>query len=210
MHPRENPLQPPRRAKPRLGCFAQAVLLLALLVVVLFGLPAVFTPWGFYLGGNFHIIPYWQGWGKLHAKTGDFALFVRIEPSRHGNSRYGTYVTGVAYLCTPRGETFRMHLGGTMPPHVGISTDGKPLRLRMFRYSTFSGDERPQLDLRGQWQNPNLVMNDGGSLTYGFNPDGSVYEGHDPNRPHGVDPLPVTLNQGSYSGFEAACSAGRR
>jgi hypothetical protein len=31
---------------------------------------AVFQPWGFYLGGTFHLIPYWQGVGHNEVEDG--------------------------------------------------------------------------------------------------------------------------------------------
>jgi hypothetical protein len=60
----QNPL-----SKPRLGCLGSLVAFFVLGVVFVLALTAVFAPWGFYLGGNFHIVPYWQGWGRLRAKA---------------------------------------------------------------------------------------------------------------------------------------------
>jgi hypothetical protein len=47
-----------------------------------------------------------------------------------------------------------------------------------------SGDRRPSLELRGYWQNPNLGMDDNGSISRAFRPDGHVYLGHYRNRPY--------------------------
>lgn len=99
-----------RRRRPRLGClgcFFQVLLSLAGGVVLLLAITAVFMPWGFYLGGSFHIVPYWRGWGQMHSKlSGDYALFVRFEPSfRRGSRIYPTSsLQGIGYLCSPRGE----------------------------------------------------------------------------------------------------------
>jgi hypothetical protein len=194
------------RSKPRLGCLGSLVAFSVLGVVFLLALTAVFAPWGFYLGGKFHLIPYWQGWGKLHAKNGTYIVLVRFEPTSGG--RLNTYVKGVAYLCTPRGERFQLRLGGSMRRHLNLSTDGEAMRLWMYRrpYWGFNAERRPGIELRGKWQNPNLVMDDGGSISRAFQPDGRPYFGHDPNRPYASEIVPVTLTEGSTSEFNAACA----
>ena len=204
--------------KPRrgcLGCLWQVPLILALGVVLMMALTAVFYPWAFYLGGTFHIYPYWTGWGRLHAKSGDYVLFVRFEPTTRGSRMIPhSNLTGVAYLCTPRGERLPMHLGGDMRPHLNLSTDGEAIHLYVYYwplwYGQFTADHRPSLDFRGHWRNPNLVMDDHGSISNAFEPDGSVYRGHDRNRPYSTEIVPVTLVQGPYSDFEAACATVRR
>lgn len=192
------------------GCLGQLVLLFVLGSLVVLGVDAIIAPWSFYLGGKFHIIPYWQGWGTLHSKNGDYTLFVRFEPSPHGSRMYAaSHLTGVGYLCTPRGERFRMNLGGDMRAHLNLSTDGEAIHLYMNNwpviYGQFLADHRPSIQLRGHWKNPDLVMDDNSSLFRAFQPDGRAYLGHDPNRPYNGGIVPVTLKQGSYSEFEAAC-----
>jgi hypothetical protein len=196
-----------------LGCLGRVLLYFALAAAALLAADAVFAPWGFYMGGNFHIFPVWRGWGRMHSKvSGDYVLFVRFEPSPNRGSRIipGSSLTGVGYLCTPRGERFRLNLGGGMRAHLNRSTDGEAIHLYMSNrsalYGQFTGENRPHLDLRGHWQNPMLVMSDGGSISREFLPDGRVYHGHDTGRPYASEIVPLTLNQGSYSEFEAACA----
>ena len=50
-------------------------------------------------------------------------------------------------------------------------------------------------------------MDDHGSISNAFNADGSVYGGHDPNRPYSTEIVPVTFVSGTYSDFKAACAA---
>lgn len=202
------------RKKRRVGCFGclgQVGLTLVLGSILLLAITGVFYPWAFYLGGKFHITPYWQGWGKLHAKSGDYLLFVRIQPTSRGSRMYlETNLTGRAYLCTPRGENLQLHLGGGMRKHLNLSTDGEAIHLYMNYwpwYGQFVADHRPSLELRGYWRNPNLVMDDHGSISNAFQPDGSVYRGHDPNRPYSTEVVPVIFVPGSYSDFEGACAA---
>ena len=68
----------PQRSRP--GCFAgllrSAGVLLVLAPVLVLAIAAVFTPWAFYLGGNFHILPQWQGWGRTHSPAGDYVVYV--------------------------------------------------------------------------------------------------------------------------------------
>jgi hypothetical protein len=191
-----------------LGCLGKTAVMLLLAVVLLLLIDAVFAPWGFFLGGKFHVIPYWQGWGRLHSKiSGDYLLFVEFEPSPHG--RYGTYVTGRGYICTPRGEQLPLSIGGGMRRHLSLSTDGEAIHLWMhYRpwYATFYGDNRPLLRFDGKWRNPNLALNDDGVISYAFLPDGSVYRGNNPNRPY-PEKIDFTLWPGSYADFKSTCAS---
>ncbi len=206
MRTAEKPVQITSGVKPRRGCLGclgqlvwQSAVVLVLGMILVAAMTGLFYPWAFYLGGKFHIIPYWQGWGKLHAKSGDYVLFVRFEP-------------------TPRGSRIiphsnLIHLGGSMRPHLNLSTDGEPIDLYMSYwpalYGQFISDRRPSLELRGHWKNPDLVMDDHGSIFRAFLADGSVYHGHDTNHPYNGEIVPATLVNGSYSEFEAACAAGK-
>lgn len=173
---------------------------------------AVFAPWGYFMGGSFHILPYWQGWGTLQAKSGKYVLFVRFEPtSDQGSVRPHPSVEGNGYLCSPRGEIYRLRLGGGMRRGIGRNTDGEKIDLYMYYFPAFSGnftgDHRPSVEFRGQWKNPNLVMDDHGSISRAFNADGTVDRGN--SKPYPGDIVPITLVPGSYSDFESACKAGR-
>jgi hypothetical protein len=195
-----------------LGCLPRLVLGLALGCVLVLAITAVFAPWGFFLGGNFHFIPYWQGWGTLQAKTGRYVLFVRFEPTPSGSKVYPhPSVKGVAYLCSPRGETFRMTLGGGMRRGIGTNTDGEKISLYAYHrplfFGNFSTDRKPGIELEGKWQNPNIIADDHGSLSRSFKPDGTVNRGRNPNQPYPGDITSVTLVPGAYSDFEAACKA---
>ena len=207
------PLTPTPRAG-CLGCLPRLLLILALGCVLILAITAAFAPWGFYLGGRFHWIPYWQGWGTLHAKSGNYVVFVRFEPKPGGRSILpSSHLGGTAYLCSPRKEIFRMTLGGGMRRGLGLYTDGEKISLYMFYrpafFGNFTGDRRPSVELRGQWHNPNIVMDDHSSLYRAFEPDGTVYRRHDQSRPYLGEVVPVTLTPGSYSDFEAACKASK-
>lgn len=178
--------------------------------VIMLAVTGIYAPWGFLLGGKFHIIPYWQGWGELHAKSGKYVVFVRFEPSPRGSRMFAaSNLTGIAYLCSPRHERFRMHLGGGMRVNPNLTKDGEAIRIYMHNWppllALFTGDHRPSIEFRGHWKNPGIVMDDHGSISNAFDTDGSVYREHSSSRPHSTEVVPVTLNPGSYSAFEAAC-----
>lgn len=213
----DSSLRPPTR-KARtgcLGCLFQVGLVLLLGVVLSTALVGVFYPWAFYLGGKFHIIPYWQGVGRAHAKSGDYLVWVQFEPTPRGSGMYLTSnLTGNAYVCTPRGERIPMHLGGSMRKNLNLSTDGEKISLYMnywpLFYGQFVGDRRPSLEFRGKWQNPNIVMDDHGSIGRAFEPDGTVYRGHGGNRPYMDEVVPITFVEGPRSELDKACGELRR
>jgi hypothetical protein len=107
-----------------------------------------------------------------------------------------------------------MNLGGGMRAHLNLSTDGEAINLYMINwplwYGQFISDHRPSVGFRGHWRNPNLVMDDHGSISNAFNADGSVYRGHDPNHPYSTQGIPITFVPGTYSDFKAACAVEHR
>ena len=194
-----------------LGCLWQVGLVLFLGVVLVTALTGLY-PWAFYLGGKFHIIPLWQGWGRAHAKSGDYLIWVQFEPTPQGSRMIPhSNLRGIGYLCTPRGEKLRLHLGGSMRPHLNLSTDGEKIGLYMDYWPAltgqFIGDRRPYLEFNGNWRNPNLVMDDHGSIGRGFQPDGTVYRGHEGNRPYMQEVVPITFSASPRSEFDKACAA---
>ncbi|HEY2030840.1 MAG TPA: hypothetical protein VGH20_16705 [Myxococcales bacterium] len=218
----------PSGTKVLLSCLGACVVLAILATVVL-------SPWGFYLGGHFHLYPRWQGFGRLHSTTaGDFVLFVSIVPGRGGSGRgkpSGPQLTGTAVLCTPRGERYDLWLGGEMERHFGLDFQGRTVELHMRRKSfidrQLGKDLRPKLQLTGRWNNPDLVMDDGGTLARGFEPDGSInaarlrappvageagasaFTGDFKKRPPGRETVQVTLREAARADFEAACAAAK-
>lgn len=94
---------------------------------------------------------------------------------------------------------------------LNLNTDGEKIGLYMHFRPLFSFsqnyDHRPRLELRGHWQNPNLVMDDHSSIQRGFESDGTVYRGGGKDHPYMGEIVSVTLQPGSYSDFQAACKA---
>jgi hypothetical protein len=186
------------------------IALLALGCVLVLAITAAFAPWAFYMGGKFHILPSWQGWGKLQGPGGEYVLLARMWPtSRRSRIIPHSNLQGIAYLCTPRGERFTMKLYGSMRFGLGRSTNGEAIELRMSNWlwnRGFTTRHPPAVSLRGYWQNPNLVMDDQGSFRRAFNPDGTVIQGGF-RGPYNQPTSPITLVEGSKSDFDAACVA---
>ena len=203
----------PSLSKTARGCLR--LMIVGILVALVFGfvLTAISSPWGFFLGGRLHLYPQWQGWGRLHSSTaGDFILFVRIVPGR-GARHGGPQVAGNGVLCTPRGEKYNLNVSGEFENHFGLDFQGRKVWLGM---SSSSFIDRqlghylaPKLQLFGKWDNPNLVMDDQGSLSHAFEPDGSLYTGNFKNRPNSRETVPVTLREGARSDFDAACAVAK-
>jgi hypothetical protein len=198
-------MQPPR--KPRFGCLTGLLIVLLLGTVVYFGIPAVFYPWSFFMGGRFHLLPGWQGWGRMHSTTaGDYLLYVWMQADSRGR-QHSSQLKGRAILCTPRGEKFPLTLSGGFEKHMGTDTNGKTGHLSMYTRHILSGDDRPRLELYGMWHNPDLVMDDHGTLANDFQPDGTLWAGKSKDRQSHHETLSITLHEGKASDFEAACAA---
>ena len=202
---------PPTAARRRrggcTGCILQCTLVLVLAALGVVAIDALFAPYIFTMGGSFHPYPWWSGVGKMHTSSGDYAVYVNVFAWRKG--QYSSPLRGSGIVCTPKGETFNMKVYGDIPRRVWSSVEGQPMSLD-FMHQTwnygFTNDHRPEFRLHGVWHGPNLVMDDHGSLTRAFLPDGTAYMGSTNKQPESREVVPVTLTSGSKSEFEAACA----
>ena len=200
------PTPPPVRRKSGPGCVVQVLAALVLGVVVLAGVTAIVAPWGFFMGGHFHLIPQWTGWGQMHSTiTGDYALLVSFSP-KTGKGLGLTHVSGNAVICTPRGERYKLRLGGDFGKASGTDLQGKSAHLYMNNYTVLSSSTAPSLEFRGKWSNPDLVLDDQGSLNRASDPGGALVTNQH-MRPYMQEVVPLTLHEGSRADFDAACAA---
>jgi len=85
------------------------------------------------------------------------------------------------------------------------------MSLHMYRrswfFGSFSAERRPRFDLHGVWHDPDLVMDDHGTLSTAFLPDGRAYLGPPRHQPAAGGTSSVTLRAGGYSAFDDACRA---
>lgn len=201
----------PKRPKPRFSGKKQwfIVLLLLIAVGVMY---AALNPWAFFMGGDFHPFGYWEGWGRMHSNTaGDYFLYVMIYPSmRRGSSIVpAEAVKGNARLCTPKGESFYLNLGGGMPWGYYVNSLGKSIHIYMYRYRTFSPDDRPSFELYGKWGQGELIADDRKTISKAFLPDGTLRPNGSRFMPAEAEDIQVTLHEGSYSEWKAACATAR-
>ena len=183
---------------------------LAALALFAFGLPfaldAVFAPWAFFMGGHFHLNPKWAGWGRMHSNTsGDYAIYITISPSL-GRGHSFTDVTGKGALCTQHGAYYRLSMAGSFEDGSGADLQGRTATLYPHNYDRkHTGHNDPSLEFRGKWNNPDLVLDDQGSINQAFDPGGGLAaKGH--VRSDIKERVSLTLHEGSRSDFEAACA----
>ncbi len=189
----------------------RVIFLLGMVALLAVGIPAIYTPWAFFMGGGFRLIPTWKGYGKMHSNAagGDYVFQLYFYPVS-GRWLGNSHVEGSAVLCTPRGERFFFKLGGDFQKDLKLDTNGKTARFYMKnrgpKYS-FTGDDHPHLLLQGQWNNPDLVLDDQGSLARNFQHDATL----SPNPAKASSPssetVPVTIHEASTSEFNDACAA---
>ena len=194
------------------GCLGQLALLTILGIAFVCAVDFVFAPWSYYLGGRIHIVPFWQGLGRVKTPAGDFTLYVWFTPTPGGAPFHLQSVSGEGYLCTPRGEQFRLRLLGSFPTTTGVDTNGKEMYLSLHRrpgYSLVSGtiDARPRLDLRGRWRDLELELDDGGSLSQAFLADGTLFSGRPRDQPPAREHVALVLHETAWSGWMSDCRA---
>jgi hypothetical protein len=194
-----------------LGCLTQSALALLFGGALMYGLVALLAPWNFYFGGHFHLVPGWTGRGWIHSARsgGDFYLWVHFEPTTPGYRK--SPIQGTAFLCTPRGEKFRLHFGGDMPRTHNTDLRGVPIHLYLYNWpllAQFVHDRRPAFDLYGTFGDSHLIVEDRGSLSRAFRPDGNLVGPGDRDWPWKQESTHVTLNEEkSFWAFSPACPA---
>jgi hypothetical protein len=174
-----------------------------------YALIVVLAPWNFYFGGHFHPIPGWSGRGWIHTARagGDYFLWVRFTPTTPGYRK--SPLKGTAFLCTPRGEKFRLHFGGDMPRSHGTDLRGVPIHLYLYNwplFAEFSHELHPEFDLYGTFGDSKLTM-DRGSLARNFRPDGTLVGPRGRNGLWKQDSNPVTLEEDSSWVLSPTCPA---
>jgi len=187
--------QIPTGRKPRRGIGCLPILLLG--IAFSLGVVGLLAPWNFYFGGHFHLIPGWQGWGRLHSTTagGDYFMWIRLKPT---TPKYrASPIKGLAYLCTPRGERFRLGFGGDMPRDHGTDLSGVPLHFYFANRTSYlsTSSHFLRMDLYGSFRGSELIMEDRGSLGNSFNADGTPIEHISPNRPLSTENIQVTFKE---------------
>jgi hypothetical protein len=175
---------------------------IVLCLALVYGAVVALDPWAVHIGGRSTPLLMWHGTGKLHTKGGmQYPLYVNFYPSSHFSRlhREGLRpmggLQGDAWLCTSRGVTQRLKLGGTI--YGGwSSTEGSLMAFRLAEPKTIDlGQRQGFFDLAGRWRGPQLVMDDRGSVGNTF---GSGLR---------IEQASVTLDWDSYQAFAAVCAS---
>lgn len=203
--PNSQPAIPSVQSKSSRSPVVRLLIFVALAGVFFLAIDAVFTPWAFFMGGHFHVRPKWTGWGRMHSNiVGDYVIYMSISPY-FGRGRSLTDITGRGALCTQRGDNYTLDVGGSFERHPGIDLQGKTAVIYAHNYSRYGSQYDPSLEFRGKWNNPDLVLDDHGSLTQAFYPGGKLAL-HSNMRPI-QEVVPLKLHEGSRADFDAACAA---
>ena len=70
-------------------------------------------------------------------------------------------------------------------------------------------DSRPSFKLSGHWGQGELIADDRKSLSAAFLPDGTLRPRASYSKPSEIEDIQVTLREGAYSEFQAACAKPR-
>ena len=189
------------RAPKRHGCIASLLGLVLLCAGIVYGVAAITAPWSFHIGGVSTPLLSWSAAGMLHAKSGNYPLYVFLYPYSHSSRlrldglRPTGGVQGIARLCTSRGVSRYLKMSGTIY-NGWSSTEGSVISFRLLEWVLFNTrPTRGYFDLYGRWNGTQLVMDDRGSFAKTFRSGLNI------------DHASVTLDPGSYSDFKAACAA---
>ena len=168
--------------------------------VLLSGLLLVAGPWIFHIGGQWTPLLTWTGSGTLVSKSGQYPLYVSMNPSSHfshlhlDGQRPTGGLKGMGWLCTSRGQMQQLELTGTIY-NAWRTTDGSLVNVRLLEHLVFNnGQSRGFFDLMGHWQGPQLVMDD------------RKHPGERFRSGLSIEHASVSLDPGSYSDFKATCA----
>lgn len=207
-----------RRQRGCLGCLTHAISTLVVLTAVgcvgWVGLVHIFYPWAFFFGGHSHLLPLWAGVARAHTDRGDYILTVYLQPTRGGRFSNLPTVKGTGYLCSPHGERYSLFVRGGLSEKVASDSNGSTMSLRYYRHPAFGGvvgpfEQPPRVALRGKWQNSQLVMDDGGSLSAAFQPDGTPSNsGHTYYHTDAKNKVPIVFDEVSvWQRWDDHCQA---
>jgi hypothetical protein len=184
------------------GATLKILLVLVLGAAVFYAVVLALNPWAFHIGGRWTPLLMWQGSGKLRTQSGiEYPLYITFYPSSHFSRLHmdGLRPTGglqgSGWLCTSRGVTQRLELGGTI--YGGWrSTEGSLMAFRLLEPKVIDlGQRRGYFDLAGRWQGPQLVMEDRNGVASLFRSGLKI------------EHASVTFDWGTYSDFKATCAA---
>ncbi|HET9803703.1 MAG TPA: hypothetical protein VFP96_10730 [Candidatus Acidoferrum sp.] len=171
-----------------------------MVLVVLYGVVAITSPWAFHIGGRPTPLLYWSGSGNLVTKTGTYPLYVTLYPGSHFSRlrldglRPSGGVQGTARLCVSPGNTQSLKLSGTIY-NGWSSTADAVIEFRSLEYKYIDvGQRQGYFELYGRFRGSDLVMDDRNSVNGKFR-SGLL-----------IEHASITFTPASYPDFKAACA----
>jgi len=185
--------------------------LLLILVVAVFLVSFLPSPWALHIGGRFTPLMRWDGYGPVRAGNGGhYLLFTHLQGgivSNHADPRCslrgcGT-LSGSAQLCTKSGRTYSFRLGGAM--HGWLTTDRSHTDINLSGGSPVPLPHGRGVAFHGTWHGPVLPVADtGGTFSRAFTPAGTIRK---TASPADAGTTRGTLRPGSMAAFGQACHA---
>lgn len=136
-------------------------LLFLVLVVIAFAfvsVPELFSPWVYFTGGSFHLMPWWSGAGSFTAPDGQYQLYLYVSPMNTGSTvTHTTALAGAGHLGTPSGERLVLEVQGDMDKHLPQDTIGRRVEISSYvrskprTFSAYTPVGSPQVKLTGIW-----------------------------------------------------------
>jgi hypothetical protein len=199
----------PRRRK--FGWLSGLIMLFLIGPLAIIAIDGVFAPWIYLVGGRQRLLPVWAGSGEAAGPGGRYQVWMWFSPTPRGSRVLpGARVLGSGYVCTPRGEVFKLRVTGGAPGRIWSDMDGHSFHVSAYHRPIFfqsSGYDqwRPSLSFSGRWVGPDLVMTDDGSLAHAFRPNGSLDSTARNTWYPKTNTVPITLKETSWQVFTPAC-----
>ncbi len=154
-----------------------------------FSAPQLFSPWVYFTGGAFHLVPWWTGVGTFTGPDGQYQLYLYLSPMYTGSAlTRTTALTGAGHLCTPSGERLVLKVQGDMDKHLPRNTIGKRIEISSFvrskpgTFSAYTPPGSPYVELNGVWAAG--VIDANGKLEY---------QAPAPGQPKPPSPAPIAI-----------------
>jgi hypothetical protein len=182
--------------------------LILILIVVLWALYVLPSPWAFHMGGKFSPLGEWDGYGQVHATNGgQYLLFTHLHGgllTNHGHSGCNftgcDTLTGSAQLCAEGGQRYTFTLTGAV--HGWYTTNGSRTTIGLTGGTPASLPKGSVVTFHGVWKGAMLPLASN-SFTDVFTPSGGIRR--TTSAANGGTAL-VVLQNGSQTSFDQACN----
>jgi hypothetical protein len=182
--------------------------LILIVVVVLFALYVLPSPWAFHMGGTFSPLGEWDGYGPVRGTGGgNYVLFTHLRGglfANHGHSGCSVTgcqtLTGSAQLCAAGGQRYTFALTGAV--HGWYTTNGSRTTIGLTGGTPTALPRGTVVAFHGVWRGAILPLASS-SFTEIFTPSGGIRK---TASTAGAGTALVVLRNGSQTSFDHACN----